>query len=123
MFVRNSAFAVINTSFQASAIILSTNGILWPMFIVMCMMGYVTLMQTIAAAAFFSGYTKNEDAESKEVEDHIVEMRGILMLVSGMYIISSYQTYILGYEFYAGIMACNAVVYFLTNLFGKVKYA
>ena len=116
MFVRNSAFAVINTSFQAYAIIAASNEIIWPMFIVMCMMGYITLMQTIAAAAFFSGYTKNE-----ENEDHAAEMRGMLMLVSAMYIVSSYQTYILGYEFYAGIMACNSIVYFLTNLFAKVK--
>lgn len=115
MFVRNSGFAVANVATQAGAIFATNYDIIWPMFIVMAMMTYMILMQSIAAGSLFSGFVQ-EDIERPKSESY-----SILILVALTYMLSSYQTYALGYELFAGFMFSHAIIYLLTNVFGAIR--
>lgn len=114
MFVRSNAFATINAAIQTGAIVASNAGVIWSMYPVMILMGYMTFMQSMAAAGVFSGIVKsNEDI--KDIN------HGLRVLIGILYLASSYQVYVIGYAVFSGIMFAHATIYLLTNLFGVLK--
>lgn len=115
MFIKSEIAGVLNAIIQTSAII-SANffGVMWGMYLVMLMMGYMTFMQTVAAGSLFSGFVKNDEQIEKIP-------RAIPMLVSILYLASAYQVYLLGFYVFSGIMFSHTTIYLLTNIFGALR--
>jgi hypothetical protein len=111
---KNSLFATANAAVQTGAILASSAGIAWAMFPVMLLVAYISFMQTFAAAGVFSGIVKG----SVEVEDAGYGLRTLLGI---LYLLSSYQVYLIGYEVFSGLMFAHAAIFLLTNLLGVMK--
>lgn len=114
MFNKNNTFATFNAAIQTSAIVASNAGIAWAMYPIMIMVGYMSFMQSVASAGLFSGIVK--DTEVSDVTGY-----GLRVLISILYLASSYQVYLIGYEVFSGIMFAHATIFLLTNLFGVLK--
>lgn len=84
------------------------------MYPIMMMVGYMSFMQSVASAGVFSGIVK--DTEDVKDAGH-----GLNSLIGIIYLASSYQVYMIGYEVFSGIMFAHATIYLLTNLFGVLK--
>jgi hypothetical protein len=111
---KNSLFATANAAVQTGAILASSAGIAWAMFPIMFLVAYISFMQTFAAAGVFSGVVK----DSVEVEDAGYGLRTLLGI---LYLLSSYQVYLVGYEVFSGLMFAHAAIFLLTNLLGVMK--
>jgi hypothetical protein len=111
---KNSLFATANAAVQTGAILASSAGIAWAMFPIMFLVAYISFMQTFAAAGVFSGVVK----DSVEVEDAGYGLRTLLGI---LYLLSSYQVYLIGYEVFSGLMFAHAAIFLLTNLLGVMK--
>jgi hypothetical protein len=111
---KNSLFATANAAVQTGAILASSAGIAWAMFPIMFLVAYISFMQTFAAAGVFSGVVK----DSVEVEDAGYGLRTLLGI---LYLLSSYQVYLIGYEVVSGLMFAHAAIFLLTNLLGVMK--
>lgn len=108
-----TVYAIFNILFQIFAIISSQMiVIMWPLYIVMGMMGLVILLQVLGASALSAGY------KAPERKDLRVD-RGIGVLVGIAYGVSAYQLYILDYVFFAGMMSTHVVMIVVSNLLRK----
>jgi len=114
MTVQNNFGAVANAVIQTGAILASSAGILWAMYPTMALVAYVATVQSIAAAGVFSGIVKG----AVETED---TGYGLKALIGILYLVSSYQVYLIGYEVFSGIMFAHATIHVLINLFGVIK--
>jgi xanthosine utilization system XapX-like protein len=111
---KNNVFATVNAAVQTGAILASSAGVAWAMFPIMFMVAYISFMQTFAAAGIFSGVVK----DSVEVKD---VGYGLRALIGILYLLSSYQVYLIGYQLFAGFMFAHAAIFLLTNLLGVLK--
>jgi hypothetical protein len=107
-------FATVNAAVQTGAIVASNAGIIWAMYPIMMMFAYVSFMQSVASAGVFSGIVK----DTGEVKD---TGYGLRALIGILYLASSYQVYMIGYEVFSGVMLAHATIYLLTNIFGVLK--
>jgi hypothetical protein len=111
---KNSLFVTVNAAVQTGAILASSAGVEWAMFPIMFMVACISFMQTFAAADLFSGIVK----DSTEIKD---SGYGLKALIGFLYLLSSYQVYLIGYQVFAGFMFAHAAIFLLTNLFGVLK--
>lgn len=114
MFTSNIYTATANALFQAGSIFASTYGIAWAMYPVMGMVSYIGFMQSIAAASMLSGFIKHKEDKN----DHNYH---ILILISLLYLLSSYQVYHQGYMIFAGFMFAHSTIFLLTNILGFLQ--
>jgi hypothetical protein len=116
LFSSNSFSAIANAIIQCVCMFASSYGIPWAMYPVIGMVGYIALMQSIAASSLFSGLV---DVEAEDLKGNY----STPLLVSFLYLLSSYQVYVAGHEIFAGIMFAHSTIFLLTNLLGVVKLA
>lgn len=116
MFSSNPYSATINALVQAAALFASSQGVIWAMYPVMALMCYMAFMQSVAAASLFSGFIEKNIGNKDADLNH-----SISILVALLYLTSSYQTYILGYEVMSGIMFAHATIFLITNVLGVLK--
>jgi hypothetical protein len=110
----NSLFVTANAIIQTGAIVASSAGVVWAMYPIMFMVAYISFMQSVASAGIFSGIVK----DSVEVKD---VGYGLRTLIGILYLLSSYQVYMIGFEVFSGFMFAHATIYTLTNMFGVLK--
>lgn len=110
-----SIYGVSNAIIQCGAI-LATNyfEIAWPMYFVMGMIVLLGILQTIAAAGLLSKITETSDVSSNLAEPYQI-------LIGIIYMMSSYQLYLMGFEVFSGFAIAHASLYMLTIVFKRIK--
>lgn len=109
------AFFYLNAFFQLTAILVFQQfGITWLLYIVMAMIGMMIAIQTLAAAISFS----DSILPSKV---RVANMGGINILISVLYMVSSYHIYLIGFVGFAWFAAAHTVIHLLTNILGASK--
>jgi hypothetical protein len=105
---------VINAAIQFAAYFAYTQyAIFWPYYIVIGMLSIVILIQTIAAASAFAGYS---ESKSKRVHDN-----KMIFLISLVYMLSCYQLYTIGYVIFSVIAFTHVVIIFFAAIFRSIK--
>ena len=110
-----SIYGVSNAIIQCGAI-LATNyfEISWPMYFVMGMIVLLAILQTIAAAGLLSKITETNDVSSNLAEPYQI-------LIGIIYMMSSYQLYLMGFEVFSGFAIAHSSLYMLTIVFKRIK--
>ena len=109
-------FFYLNAAIQLAAILIYQNMlIVWPFYIVMCMLGILIFMQTIAAAAVFSNVINVNLPKDKKPG------AGIGILISIIYMVSCYHIYLIGYVGFAWFALAHVIIQFLGTTFGAMK--
>lgn len=109
-------FFYLNSAVQLVAILLYQNmAIVWPLYLVMGMLGILIFMQTIAAAAVFSNVIDIKLPKEKKSSG------GIGILVSFIYMVSCYHIYLIGYVGFAWFALAHVIIQFLGITFGAMK--
>jgi hypothetical protein len=105
--------AVVNSVIQVSGITgIQYFGLIWAMYPAMFMLGLVILMQTIAAGYFFA--TKKYP-DSTEDQPNLISP-GIGMLIASIYMLSSYQILLMGFEIFAGFGFAHSAILFFSHM-------
>ena len=89
-------------------------GVIWPFYIIMAMLSIVILLQTLGGAITFSGIGLKGDVK-------VENSGGINIIISILYLLSSYNIYLIGFVGFAWIAATHSVIHLLTNIFGASK--
>jgi hypothetical protein len=111
----SSAGFLANAIVQFAAFFVYTQyEIFWPYYIVIGMLSFLILIQTIAAAAVFAGYSSSE-INSKNTNN---AMRFSISLV---YMVSCYQLYIIGYTIFSVIAFTHVAILLLTSILSSIK--
>ncbi len=106
------AFFYINATIQLTAILVFQQlAVIWPFYIVMAMICIVIAIQTLGAALAFSGALLPSSAK-------VASSGGINVLISVIYIVSSYHIYLIGFVGFAWVAATHSVIHLLTNILG-----
>ena len=101
-----------NAAVQLSAIFAFQQlGLMWPLYITMGFLCFMILLQTLASALAFSGV-------GLKGEVRVANMGGINILLSILYLVSSYHIYLIGFVGFAWIAATHSVIHLLTNILG-----
>lgn len=86
-------------------------GLIWPFYITMGFLCFVILIQTLAAGLAFSGVGLKGDVK-------VANTGGINILLSILYLVSSYHIYLIGFVGFAWVAATHSVIHLLTNILG-----
>lgn len=89
-------------------------GLIWPLYIVMAMLSIVIAIQTLGAGISFSGIKLKPSTK-------VPSTGGINVLISVLYLVSSYHIYLIGFIGFAWIAATHSVIHLLTNIIGTSK--
>lgn len=112
-------FPIINATIQTVSMgLLSIFNIHWGIYFVMGMLSIVTVLQILAAGAFFSGTTVIEDTYDEEQETKNISTQILLGL---LYLVSCYFIYMLGFIFLAGVFTSQVMITLYTNILKAVK--
>lgn len=113
----SQAFFYINAFIQLSAILAFQQlTIIWPLYIVMALLSIIIAMQTLGAAILFSGTAAIPNTKVKASNTG-----GINILISLLYMVSSYHIYMIGFVGFGCVAATHSVIHLLTNIFGAIK--
>ena len=106
----------VSNAFMHCGAILATNyfEIAWPMYFVIGMIVLLGILQTIAAAGLLSKITETSDVPSNLAEPYQI-------LIGIIYMMSSYQLYLMGFEVFSGFAIAHASLYMLTIVFKRIK--
>lgn len=105
--------AVVNSVIQVSGIAgVQYFGLIWAMYPAMFMLGLVILMQTIVAGYIFATKKYPDSTEDKSPE--ISPSLG--MLIASIYMLSSYQIFLMGFEIFAGFGFAHSIILFFSHM-------
>lgn len=111
----SQVFFYLNTLIQLTAILVFQQlAIIWPLYIVMGMICIVIAIQTLGAGLAFSGTLLPSSAR-------VANTGGINVLISVIYIVSSYHIYLIGFVGFAWVAGTHSVIHLLTNILGASK--
>jgi hypothetical protein len=111
----NYFFYYLNASIQLAAILLYQNmAIIWPLYIVMGMLGLVIALQTIIAATVFSNMINVPISKKKDIS-------AISVIISIIYMVSCYYIYLAGYVGFAWFAFAHVIIAFFSSIFGAMK--
>jgi hypothetical protein len=82
----------------------------------MALLSVIIVMQTLGAAILFSGVAAIPHTKVK-----VSNTGGINIIISLLYMISSYHIYMIGFVGFACVAATHSVIHLLTNIFGATK--
>jgi asparagine N-glycosylation enzyme membrane subunit Stt3 len=109
-------FAVSNAAIQVSAMLLYQYfAFAWGMYFVMGMIVILGTMQTLSGAYLIG--TPASTVERKES----VQSDSSQIIVGLIYCLSSYQIYLMGFEFFAGFALAQSVFYTLIVIYKRAK--
>jgi hypothetical protein len=86
-------------------------GLIWPFYITMGIISFIIVIQTLAAALAFSGVGLKGEVK-------VANTGGINILLSILYLVSSYHIYLIGFVGFAWVAATHSVIHLLTNILG-----
>jgi hypothetical protein len=89
-------------------------GLIWPFYIIIGGISFIIAIQTLAAALAFSGVGLNGEVR-------VANTGGINILLSILYLVSSYHIYLIGFVGFAWIAGTHSVIHLLTNILGASK--
>lgn len=113
----SQAFFYLNAFIQLSAIFAFQQlAIIWPLYIVIALLSVIIAIQTLGAAILFSGAAAIPNTKVKSSNTS-----GINVIISLLYMISSYHIYTIGFVGFAWVAATHSVIHLLTNIFGAIK--
>jgi hypothetical protein len=114
----SQVFFYLNATIQLCAVFAFQQlAVIWPFYIVMAMICIVIAIQTLGASVAFSGFGLTPPA-SKVI---VANTAGINVLISLLYMVSSYHIYLIGFVGFAWVAATHSVIHLLTNLMGASK--
>lgn len=87
----------------------------WPMYFVMGMIITLGVMQTMAAAYVLGDSSYKQETEKTYQSDPSQILIGLI------YMISSYQIYLLGFEIFAGFALAHSFIYTLIVFYRGIK--
>lgn len=109
------ALFYINAAIQLSAIFAFQQlGLMWPLYITIGLLSIVILLQTLGGAIAFSGIGLKGEVK-------VASTGGINILISILYLVSSYHIYLIGFVGFAYVAATHSVIHLLTNIIGASK--
>lgn len=107
-----------NAGIQLVAILLyQYMAILWPLYMVACLLAVSALLQTIAAGFVLSN--KLGQVKSQNISHRSSPSIGIMLSCVG--ILSCYQLYLIGLTGFAYFILAHLLIQFTSNLFGAIK--
>jgi len=108
--------AVINATIQALGIIGTVvYNIEWAIYPSMFLLGILVFAQTLAAGYYF---TTNELPNTAELNEYAAS-KIFLIMVGIMYMATSYQIYLLGFELFAGFAFAHSVIMLISSIMKK----
>lgn len=109
-------FFYLNAAIQLAAILTFQQlGIMWPLYIVMGMLGILIVMQTLAAGFLFSNIAPMQSSHQRNKNS------GIAFLISIIYMVSCYNIYLIGYVAFAWFASAHVIIQLLATIFGAMK--
>jgi len=113
----SQAFFYVNAFIQLGAILaVQQLAIIWPLYIVMALLSIIIAIQTLGAAILFSGAATIPHTKVKASNTG-----GINILISLLYMVSSYHIYMIGFVGFGCVAATHSAIHLLTNIFGATK--
>lgn len=111
----SQVFAYVNAFLQLGAIIISQYaGIVWPIYVVMALLTMLIVLQTLGIAILISNALKDDN-------EKYLKFKPINLLVSILYLMSSYNIYMFGFVGFAWVAGTHSVIHLFTSIIGVIK--
>lgn len=110
------AYMIINAIIQLGAIFAFQYAVIvWPLYIVMVMLGLLIAVQTLGAGFAFSSISEVKTERNKKNNS------GLGILISFIYMISCYHIYLIGFISFAWFAFAHVIIQLTANFFGAIK--